>query len=172
MTQEDVLEKALRSYSAYYDVNRETPEAPFAAEAVFHSHSSTYFLTKSATIGEAESNEYVFFALTDHLDEENFQRLDSLAWEKGLARVKPHANHRNTDISLVVIASSVTEGAENLARRQKHYKSYCLSLHGFSHYRLIVLDLSNEKMTCNRQGHSMKKIFSKIFTLQEKERKK
>ena len=63
MTKEDVLEKALRSYSAYYDVNRETPEAPFAAEAVFHSHSSTYFLTRSATIGEAESNEYVFFAL-------------------------------------------------------------------------------------------------------------
>ena len=66
----------------------------------------------------------------------------------------------------------VAEGAENLARRQKHYKSYRLSLHGFSHYRLIVLDLSNEKTTCNRQGHPMKKIFSKIFTLQEKERKK
>ena len=68
--------------------------------------------------------------------------LDHAAWEKGLARVKPHANHRNTDISLVVIASSVTEGAENLALRQKHYKSYRLSLHGFSHYRLIVSDLS------------------------------
>ena len=155
MSKEEVLERALRSYMAYYDVERETPEEPFAAEAAFHSHSSTYFLTKSATIGEAESNEYVFFALADRL-----------------ARVKPHANHRNTDISLVVIASSVTEGAENLALRQKHYKSYRLSLHGFSHYRLIVLDLSNEKTTCNRQGHPMKKIFSKIFTLQEKERKK
>lgn len=172
MSKEEVLERALRSYMAYYDVERETPEEPFAAEAAFHSHSSAYFLTKSATIGEAESNEYVFFALADRLDEELFRKLDHAAWEKGLARVKPHANHRNTDISLVVIASSVTESAENLARRQKHYKSYRLSLHGFSHYRLIVLDLSNEKMTCNRQGHSMKKIFSKIFTLQEKERKK
>ena len=168
----EVLERALRSYMAYYDVERETPEEPFAAEAAFHSHSSTYFLTKSATIGEAESNEYVFFALADRLDEELFRKLDHAAWEKGLARVKPHTNHLNTDISLVVIASSVTEGAENLARRQKHYKSYRLSLHGFSHYRLIVLDLSNEKTTCNRQGHPMKKIFSKIFTLQEKERKK
>ena len=42
----------------------------------------------------------------------------------------------------------------------------------FSHYHLIVLDLSREKVTCNRQGRSMRKIFSKIFTLQEKERKK
>ena len=63
MSKEEVLERALRSYMAYYDVERETPEEPFAAEAAFHSHSSTYFLTKSATIGEAESNEYVFFAL-------------------------------------------------------------------------------------------------------------
>ncbi|MEF2851973.1 MAG: hypothetical protein U0N86_06025 [Lachnospiraceae bacterium] len=172
MTKEDVLEKALRSYSAYYDVNRETPEAPFAAEAVFHSHSSTYFLTRSATIGEAESNEYVFFALTDLLDEENFQRLDSAAWEKGLNRVAPHANHRNTDISLIIIASSVTEEAERMVRTRSHYKNYRFSLQGFSHYHLIVLDLSREKVTCNRQGRSMKKIFSKIFTLQEKERKK
>ena len=163
MTKEDVLEKALRSYSAYYDVNRETPEAPFAAEAVFHSHSSTYFLTKSATI---------FFALADRLDEENFQRLDSLAWEKGLNRVTPHANHRNTDVSLIIIASSVTEEAERMVRTRSHYKNYRFSLQGFSHYHLIVLDLSREKATCNRQGHSMKKIFSKIFTLQEKERKK
>ena len=56
MSKEEVLERALRSYMAYYDVERETPEEPFAAEAAFHSHSSTYFLTKSATIGEAESN--------------------------------------------------------------------------------------------------------------------
>ena len=76
MSKEEVLERALRSYMAYYDVERETPEEPFAAEAAFHSHSSTYFLTKSATIGEAESNEYVFFALADRLDEELFRKLD------------------------------------------------------------------------------------------------
>ena len=75
MSKEEVLERALRSYMAYYDVERETPEEPFAAEAAFHSHSSTYFLTKSATIGEAESNEYVFFALADRLDAETLQEL-------------------------------------------------------------------------------------------------
>ena len=73
MSKEEVLERALRSYMAYYDVERETPEEPFAAEAAFHSHSSTYFLTKSATIGEAESNEYVFFALADRLGETSRQ---------------------------------------------------------------------------------------------------
>ena len=65
MNREEVFEKALRSYSAYYDINRETPEAPFQAEAAFHSHSDAYFLVKSATLGEAESHEYVFFASSE-----------------------------------------------------------------------------------------------------------
>ena len=71
MTKEELLGKVLNSYRAYYDVNTETPEPPFVAEAVFHSHSDAYFLVKGATLGEAESNEYVFFALEDELDRES-----------------------------------------------------------------------------------------------------
>ena len=33
MSKEEVLERALRSYMAYYDVERETPEEHIAAEA-------------------------------------------------------------------------------------------------------------------------------------------
>ena len=108
----------------------------------------------------------------DQLDSSLLASLDQTAWDTGISRVKPHSSHRNTDVTLVVAASSVTEEAKAQIPRLKHYKNYRMSLHGFSHYRLIVLDLSNEKTTCNRQGHPMKKIFSKIFTLQEKERKK
>ena len=51
-----------------------------------------------------KGDEYVFFALEDELDRESLCKLDSTAWEKGISRVKPHANHRNTDISLIVLA--------------------------------------------------------------------
>ena len=53
MTKEELLGKVLNSYRAYYDENTETPEPPFVAEAVFHSHSDAYFLVKGATLGEA-----------------------------------------------------------------------------------------------------------------------
>ena len=90
-------------------------------------------------------------------------RLDQEAWERGISRVKPHANHRNTDISLVVLASSMTEETEKTVRSLKHYKNYRMSLQGFSHYHLIVVDLSSGKKTCNRQGRSLKKLFDKIY---------
>ena len=163
MTREEMLKKMLRSFAAYYDINTETPAAPFAAEAVFHSHSDAYFLVKSAAIGEAESHEYVFFASVDQLDSSLLDSLDQTAWDTGISRVKPHSSHRNTDVTLVVAASSVTEEAKAQIPRLKHYKNYRMSLHGFSHYHLIVADLSSGDLTCNRQGRSLKKLFNKIL---------
>ena len=163
MTREEMLKKVLRSYAAYYDINTETPAAPFAAEAVFHSHSDAYFLVKSAAIGEAESHEYVFFASVEQLDSSLLASLDQTAWDTGISRVKPHYSHRNTDVTLVVAASSVTEEAKAQIPRLKHYKNYRMSLHGFSHYHLIVADLSSGDLTCNRQGRSLKKLFNKIL---------
>ena len=163
MTREEMLKKMLRSFAAYYDINTETPAAPFAAEAVFHSHSDAYFLVKSAAIGEAESHEYVFFASVDQLDSSLLASLDQTAWDTGISRVKPHSSHRNTDVTLVVAASSVTEEAKAQIPRLKHYKNYRMSLHGFSHYHLIVADLSSGDLNCNRQGRSLKKLFNKIL---------
>lgn len=163
MTREEMLKKMLRSFAAYYDINTEMPAAPFAAEAVFHSHSDAYFLVKSAAIGEAESHEYVFFASVDQLDSSLLASLDQTAWDTGISRVKPHSSHRNTDVTLVVAASSVTEEAKAQIPRLKHYKNYRMSLHGFSHYHLIVADLSSGDLTCNRQGRSLKKLFNKIL---------
>ena len=62
MNTTEILEKLLRSYSVYYDIQRENVTEPFAAEANFHTHDEQYFLVRSATISEAESNEYVYFA--------------------------------------------------------------------------------------------------------------
>ena len=163
MLREEVLERALRSYQAYYDVDMESPEEPFVAEAAFHSHDDAYFLVKGATIGEAESNEYVFFASVEELSETLLRELDEAAWEKGTSRVKPHVHHRNTDVTLIVIADHVEETAKKAARSLKHYKNYRMSLQGFSHYHLIVVDVSTGEKFCNRQGQDLKKIFNNIL---------
>ncbi len=163
MNRTEALEKAVHAYKAYYDVNRETPKEPFCAEASFHSHDDAFFLVHGAVIGESESNEYVFFASEEMLDEQQLQKLDEIAWETGISRVKPHGHHRNTDVSLIVIADSVTKEAGQSVRRRKHYKSYRFSLQGFSHYRLLVVDLSKKKMYWNRKGADLRKNFRRIL---------
>lgn len=157
------LDKVLRAYEAYYNVEREDVKPPFAAEAVFKSHDEQYFLVRSVKLGEAESNEYIFFAAADRLTAEALQELDETAWTEGLSRVTPHSNHRNTDITLVAIGETVDEEAFALAPKLQHYQSYRFGLQGWSHYRLVVLEESSGRMAFNRQGQSLKKLFNNIF---------
>ncbi|MCI9487514.1 MAG: hypothetical protein HFI64_11265 [Lachnospiraceae bacterium] len=157
------LEKLLRSFERYYDVRREQVTEPFAAEAEFSLHDEQYFLVKSARLAEADSKEYVYFATADRLDAAGFSVFDTAAWEKGLARVKPHANHRNTDIVLVILADHIEEAVFSVIPKTKHYKSYRLGFQGWSHYRLIAVELSSGRVAANRQGQSLRKLVSNIF---------
>ncbi len=162
MDQKEALNRFLRAFEAYYNVRREEIEPPFDAEAEFHSHDEQFFLVRSATISEAESNDYVYFASRDLLDEELLRRLDETAWERGLARVKPHANHRNSDITLIILADTITEGAAALAPKLRRYKSYRFSFQGWTHYRLLAVELSSGRAYTNRQGRDLKKLVRMI----------
>ncbi len=161
---QEVLNRIIKSYQAYYDLNETTPEKPFVAEASFHSHDDAFFLVHSAVIGESESNEYVFFALENELDAEKLTQLDAIAWNKGTARVKPHKHHRNTDITLIIVADSIPDEVKQKAKSLKHYKNYVFYLQGFSHYRLIIVDTSKKEVIGNRMGKMMSKNIRKSLS--------
>ena len=162
MDNKDVFHRVLHSYEAYYDINTASPLSPFAAEATFHSHTEQYFLLKEAKLSEIESSEYVFFAHTDFLSQEKLLQLDERAWSVGLSRVKPTSSHRNSAVTLVLIADKVDESAFNLVKKLKHYKSYSFTFKGWSNYRVILLETSSSRIVHNRMGSSLKKIFSNI----------
>ena len=162
MTATEALERLLRSYVQYYDILREGVEPPFTAEAVFHTHDTQYVLLKSAAISEAESHEYVFFAAAENMDLEGVNRLDETAWDRGLSRVKPHSNHRNSDVTLIILAEHITPEAMAAVKKLRHYKSYRFGFQGWSNYRLIALETTSGLLACNRQGQSLKKLFRNI----------
>lgn len=166
MNTEEALERLLRSYGSYYNVEREHPTPPFAAEAVFHSHDERFFLVKSAKLSEAESHEYVFFAQEKLLTAQRLQELTDAAWAAGTGRVNPHASHQSSDVLLEIVAEAITPEAMGLIPKLKRYQSYRHTLHGWSHFRLFALEVSSGRMACNRQGRSLKKIFQSIIAAQ------
>lgn len=160
MTPDQALERLLRSYTRYYNVLRgRDVEPPFAAEAVFHSHDEQFVLVKSARISESDSHEYVFFATVDKLDAETAVALEQTAWDRGMARVQPHMNHRNSDVTLIMLAEHITPEAKLAVKKSKRSKSYKHSLHGWSSYRAIALETSSGDLVSNRLGRDLKKLF-------------
>jgi hypothetical protein len=160
MTKEEKLESVLKAYTRFYNIKREEVDPPFDAEAEFISHNEQYILVKSAKIAEIDSNEFVYFKSVDRLTEETLTELDKTAWERGLSKVNPGPGHRNSDVSLIIIADKIDEDAFKLARKLKHSKSYLFTFHGWSNYKLIAIDLSDNRTTFNRQGRTLKKIIN------------
>ena len=162
MTLQETLDKILPSFQKYYDIIRENVPAPFTAAAEFHSHDEQYFLIKSARLSESDSHEYIYFATVDQLNESVLKELDEKAWEIGFSKVKPHPDHRNTDITLFIVADQITDEAFAMVPKIKRYKSYKFGFQGWTHYRLVAFEHTSGRVAYNRQGESLKKLVRNI----------
>ena len=164
MDKQSALEKLLQAYRRYYTINTDSPLEPFAAQAEFSAHGENYFLVKEAVYAEIDSNEYVYIALEDMPDPARMEMLGSTAWQDGMKKVHPTSTHRNSDVILIVIAVQVPEETARAVRKTEYYRSYRFGLQGWSHYKVIVYELSSGRIFHNRQGKSLKKLMNDIFT--------
>ena len=81
---------------------------------------------------------------------------------EGLAKAVPKANHRSSDVTLVILAGSVTPEAARAAKKRKRSKTYKFGFWGYSHFRLVVYDLSADTCVSNSMGASHKKATCNI----------
>lgn len=162
MNPEEILEHLLKSFERYYNINKETPAEPFVAEAQFHSHTEQYFLVKAAHLSDIFSNEYVYFAIVPELNCQVLKELSEKAWNTGLENVNPVPGHRNSDITLFIIAEKADEQAMKMAKKIKYRKSFMFTFRGWSDFRLVAMETSSKTLTSNRLGKDLKKLFKTI----------
>jgi len=162
MATDTVLSKLLSSFERYYTITTDSASEPFDAEATFHSHGEQYVLVRAAKVADIDSNDYAFFKSEDTLTSENLDRYMHAAWETGMQRVKPYNGHRNSDVTLIILADSVDQAIIRDIKKAKLYKSYKFSLWGWSNFRLIVKDLSSGAVYHNRFGADLKKVLANI----------
>ena len=163
MSTDETLSALLPLFENYYNVNTDLCTEPFAAEAVFESHSEQYYLVKAAKVADVNMNEYVYFAKCDRLEADDFQRYDQAAWETGTAKVVPSSDHRSTDVTLIIVSDTIDDKVKKLIKKTRHYKSYKWGFNGWSNYRLVAIECSSGKAIYNHQGRSLKKLVGNIL---------
>ena len=164
MDRHEVLDRIVASFHRYYDVNTTDPPEPFHVEAVYRGKDTQYVLIHKAKVFETENYEYVYFYKTEYLDREAYAYLEEMAWSDGMSRVKPHENHRTSDVTLVIIADSIEPGIESEIKRAKRHLSYRFGFHGYSSLRLVVCDLSTGSVFSNRRGSDLRKTVGNILS--------
>lgn len=163
MTEDQALSALLPLFKDYYNVKTEDVEEPFVAEAEFVSHNEQYYLIKAAKVADINMNEYVYFAKCDDLTGAELERLDEIAWTRGVAKAKPGYDHRSTDVTLIIIAGTIDEGIKKKIRKMRHYKSWKFGFNGWSNYRLVAIGCSEGVAYFNHQGRSLKKLVGNIL---------
>ena len=153
------LDSIISCFEQYYDIIRDNVEPPFYAEAAFRSHHEKYILLKSAKIADIDSNEFVFFYEDESLSKERINELVELSWQRGLSRVRPYSGHRNTDVTLIVLAKNFLGDAFTCVKKISRYKSYKLGFYGWSSFRLLAYESNSGKVVTNRRGSDLRKIF-------------
>ncbi|WMJ83605.1 hypothetical protein ACS3UN_11105 [Oscillospiraceae bacterium LTW-04] len=161
MTTEDRLTKLdtlLSAYTNYFDIQRDVTagDVTFAALAQYHSRSGKYILVKSAKIWSIEMNEYVYFAVVDHLDVNRLEALYKAARDAGLALIKPHSEHMRSYVSLAIIADSIDPEAQKALCKIRFRKSFWLALHGWMEFRIAAIDLSAGQVFSNPAGRDVR----------------
>ena len=110
-----------------------------------------------------EKNEYCYVFSAESFSPELADRCMNWAWEDGLPRVKPHAEHQCTNVKVIFIADSVSEETARTIKKKSATKNYKFGLHGYSNLLTGVTSLGTEKTVTNSAGHELVPYFKKLF---------
>ena len=159
------LKRILAAHERWFDVQRgyEYAGRTFAGYAEFHSYGEKYVLVKRAKLWGANTHEYVFFVLTDRLDEAQVDEWVALMETDGLKKVDPEQDHMSSAISLVIIADSCTDEARRLVRKTRYRKDFAFGFRGWADLRLAVADISTQSVCTNGAGKQLTETLARAL---------
>lgn len=162
---QEKLEKLLKAYAYYFDVERdvEVEGGSFPAVANYHFREENYVATRAHTIYASEQHEYVYFYLTEHLDLAALQKEIDLSREAGCKRVAPHGEHMFSYVTLVILADAIDEDAKRALKRYRYRKNFWLTLHGWMEYRIAAMETSSTTFLSNPAGREVRKNLEQNF---------
>lgn len=170
MTLQARLEKLLKAYSHHYDIERDvhTEEGDYPAAATFFMRDENYVIARQAVISAFEQYDYLYFYLTEHLDAAGAKDLLDRTLKAGMARIKPHKEHKSSYVTLVVLAETMDEEAKDLIKKTRFQKNYRLALHGWMEYHIAAMECSTHSFLSNPAGKGAKQTLEANFAPEAK----
>jgi len=171
MTRQERLEKLLSAYSRHYNVERDVRTesgAEYPAAATFFVRDENYAFSKKIVISAFEQYDYTFFFLAEHLDAATAKAQIDLALREGMAKIKPHKEHKSSYVTLVILADTIDPEAKKLIQKTRFQKNFRLALHGWMEYHIAAMEISTQSFLSNPAGKGAKKTLEANFGLQGK----
>lgn len=165
----EVLEKLLKSYETYFDVEmykkEEEGELPLKAHCRLFVHSEKYVLIKKAKLWDADTNEFVYIFSLPHLTKEWYERCKNYAYQEGMKLIHPKPGHMYSYITTVFLCDTCSVDAKKAVCRCRIYKSFRFSWYGWMDFHTAAIVLEEGTVFTNRSGRSNAKFMKKICSV-------
>jgi len=172
MTTGEYFNRITEQYKGTFDIYRdkEINGEKYLAYGHFYSHSEKYVLVKEVQLWEAKSYEHIIFMDVSEMTINVLNKTDELLkeyMEPFLVRKGekyPEKNHMYTFLTVVIFTSKrISDNIKRKIEKYKFEKNYLFSIRGYSSGRIAVIDVENMKITTNKAGKVLNKLYERIF---------
>ncbi len=171
LTREQVVDKLLKSYRAYYNITTyDETESPLAALCEFYEHSQKYVLSQKAELWSADSEEFIYLFSISHLTLELYEKYKAYSYEDGMKRIHVGPGHMYSFITPIFICDTCDEDAVKALKKSRIYKSFHFSLHGWMDFHVAAVILNDKRIERNPSGRTTAKILKKILYTKKREK--
>ena len=125
---------------------------------------------KEVQLWEAKSYEHIIFMDVSEMTINVLNKTDELLkeyMEPFLVRKGekyPEKNHMYTFLTVVIFTSKrISDDIKRKIEKYKFEKNYLFSIRGYSSGRIAVIDVENMKITTNKAGKVLNKLYERIF---------
>lgn len=162
---QEKLEKLLKAYAYYFDVERDVAVegGSFPATADYHFREENYVATRAHTIYATEQHEYVYFYVTEHLDAAALEAQIALSRQAGLGKITPHGEHMFSYVTLVILAETIDPEAKKRIKSYRFHKNFRLTLHGWMEYHIAAMETATTTFLSNPAGKEARKNLEQNF---------
>ncbi len=163
-TRKAVIERLLKSYSAYYNINLfENDQTPIKARCDFFEHSQKYFLSKKAELWSVDDEEFLYLVDIPHLTLPEYEKWRDYIYEDGMKHLNIAPGHMYSFITPVFVCETCDEDARKALKKCRIYKSFRLSLDGWMDFHNAVVEVSTQRIDANRSGHQTAKVLRQVL---------
>ena len=172
VSRETMLAKLHDAYTVYFDSVEASSTAPHLSACYdFRATNECFVISKKVKLWSAETNEYVYVFSLPHLDMQTYEACRDHAHEQGMAKVRPHLDHKSSFITAVFVCDSISEEAAKALAKTRIHKDFLFSLKGWMDFRAVAVELSSENTYVNGAARDMKEFMlgnlAKCSSIQE-----
>lgn len=160
----DALEKVLKAYSRFYDIETDSKLCSgFSATANYRVKNDNYILSRKNVISSYEQYEYVYFLTEKNIDAIAMKDWIDKSLSVGMLRISPNKYHMSSKITLIILSNSIEPEAKKLLCKTKHHKCFKLYFHGWMEYKISAVEMDTMSFYSNSAGKDILETFKKTL---------